>query len=540
MLNTQTVIENTAAIAEPAVINAAADSSGDIMPKAPPEVLSNPALLFLYYRVEGILGIKAGSTALVKLNQYIESSCGASFVENPAAFENFLSSRERVFDISNILTVNETYFFREGVHFEILKELLPELSGLNRPVRICSAAVSTGCEAYSIAMLLDFQIKNGLNIDYTLDAFDISANVIEAAKNARYSANAFRTDGSSWRYILDQYLIPDNGEYVVADNIRAKVRFFTHNIMRGLDRQYDIIFFRNSLIYFSTKSRLSVLNNITDALLNNGCLFLGVSETSSVNHPLLFNRFSCGAFYFQKTKVLKIHEQLETQPRPANISFAAESSLLNSKPKESAPVIQNNTREEESQKPPLPVKREELKINCAQIAEILKTDEGKTNAKNVSDCLSDCNYNGTQTPLCGSALAASALYYLSAQDFQQAANVISFLEKSGGAEFSKFLKGELLFLQGLSEEAMKFYEEAAAKNKFFWPAFYRIAILAAEGNRTRYEYKVKKAIESIELCSDQENENNYECFLGGFSSDYFIRILEKKIDAKTEIKRGVS
>jgi len=496
------MIENTAK----------ADNLNDM--KVPLGVLSSPALLFLYYRVEGILGIRAASEALVKLNEYIENCCGASFVDNPAAFENILSSREQIYDISNLLTVRETYFFRESVHFEILKELLPELAALNRPLRICSAAVSTGCEAYSIAMFLDYYNKQGFHIDFTLDAFDISAYAIECAKNARFTANAFRTDGLEWRHILDLYLVPENGEYAVTDGIRAKVRFFTHNIMRGLEKQYDIIFFRNSLIYFSSKSRLSVLNNLAEALLNNGYLFLGTSETSSVNHPLLMNRFSCDAFYFQKHKVLQIHEQLAK------------------KKEESGREISRNLREEI--KPVLlPVKREEISINCAEITEINKTDDGKANAQNVIGCLA----SGKAASLSGSVLAACALYCLATQDFHHAEDVISFLEKICGAEFIKFLRGELLFLRGSLEEAQKFFEEAAAKNKIFWPALYRLAVLAEEGNRTRYEYKVKKAIESIELSENQENKGlNYECFLGGFSSDYFIRILSKKID----IERGVT
>jgi len=498
------MIDNTAAV----------DKYADIPSKVPAEALSSPALLFLYYRIERTLGIKAGSEALVRLNEHIEKYCGASFVENPAAFERFLSSHERIYDISKFLTVNETYFFREGVHFEILFELLPELAKLNRPLRICSAAVSTGCEAYSIAMLLDYHIKKGLDIDFTLDAFDISASAIEIAKNARYTANAFRFDGSLWKYILDSYLIPDEGEYAVSHNIRAKVNFFTHNIMRGLDRQYDIIFFRNSLIYFSSKHRLSVLNNIAQAIFNNGFLFLGVSETSSVNHPLLSNRSSHDAFYFQKISSLNIREQLDLKPGERQESS-------------------HNFREERNIKPP-PVKREEIPVNCGEIAEIMKTDEGKTNAQNVINSL----FNGTSASLSGSGLAACTLYYLNVQDFDLARKAISFLEKYSSAEFTLFLKGELLFMQGSYEEAEKRYQEAAAKNSFFWPAFYRIAILAAEGNRTRYEYKINKAIESIELSQNhgQNTEHNYECFIGGFSSDYFIRILEKKID----MERGVT
>jgi chemotaxis methyl-accepting protein methylase len=99
----------------------------------PAEVLSSPALLFLYYRVEQILGIKVGSDALIKLNEYLKKNCGASFIENPAAYENLFGSQELIFEIANLLTVNETYFFREGIHFELLSRFLPQLIKDDRP-----------------------------------------------------------------------------------------------------------------------------------------------------------------------------------------------------------------------------------------------------------------------------------------------------------------------------------------------------------------------------------------------------------------------
>jgi chemotaxis protein methyltransferase CheR len=82
-------------------------------------------------------------------------------------------------------------------------------------------------------------------------------------------------------------------------------------------------------------------------------------------------------------------------------------------------------------------------------------------------------------------------------------------------------------MNGNNTDAEKFYNEAVTKDRFFWPAFYRIAALASEGNHKRYEYKIKKTIESIQL--SQDHENNYECFIGGFSCDYFLKILEKKL-----------
>jgi len=480
----------------------------------PAAILSSPALLFLYYRIEQIFGLKTGSEALVRLNEYLEKQCGASFVENPAAYESLLTSREQIFEISKLVTVNETYFFREGVHFDLLAHLLPELAKLERPIQICSAATSIGCEAYSIAMLLDYHARHGLEFDFTVDAFDISAEAIETAKNGRYTANTLRTDGQDWKYILDLYLVPDDGEYVVSQNICEKARFYPHNIMRGLDRQYDVIFFRNALIYFSSKNRIVILHDLVESLFNNGLLFVGISETASVTHPLLINRCVSGTFYFQKAAVADHSDQPERKQ-----------SAVPPQKKEHKAHSEKQFRGERA-KPVHPVHAElpanlsaNLPVDCKEAAAILEAEEGQPNAKKTLDILA----NGKNAS--GSELAASVAYFLSVQDFNSADIVLSYLEKRNTDAPTRFLRGEYYYLRGSAEEAQRYFEEAAARDKVFWPAFYRIASLAAEGNRTRYEYKIKKACESLEL----GREFRYECFMGGFSPDYFRRILEKKL-----------
>ncbi|WP_461255046.1 CheR family methyltransferase [Treponema sp. R80B11-R83G3] len=494
-------------------LNAAAS---DNAVEVPPEILCDPALLFLYYRIEQILGIRAGSESLIKLNEYLENNCGSSFIKNPAAYEYLLTSREQIFSISKFLTVNETYFFREGAHFDLLAGVLPELAELGRPLQICSAAVSIGCEAYSIAMLLDYHIKNGLNFDFTIDAFDVSVDAIETAKNARYTSNALRSDGSSWKHILDSYLIHDNNEFIVSQNIRRKVRFFPHNIMRGLEKQYDIIFFRNSLIYFSNKNRIFVINNLAESLFSNGLLFMGISETSAVRHPLLTNKNSSDVFYFQKTGTPFIYDQLGTYN---NLTEPYASNNYQNK-KQDKPAVEKHTRH-------IQPRREEISVSCAEITEILKTEDGKPNAEKTLNALTNEYFSA----LSGGALAASAIYFLNTQDLENADTIISYLEKNNSGAFTKFLRGEHYFHRNILQEAEKFYVESSVKDKYFWPAFYRIAVIASEGNPTRYEYKIKKTIESIELLQNLEpnGERNYECFMGGFSPDYFLRILEKKL-----------
>jgi len=487
----------------------------DIKTELPVEILTSPVLLFLYYRIEQILGIKAGVDALKTLNDYLEKTSGSSFIENPATYEYLLTSREQVFNISKFLTVNETYFFREGVHFTILENALPELAKLGRPIQICCAAVSIGCEAYSIAMLLDYYNKKGLELEYNIDAFDVDSYVIEIAKKARYTSNALRNDGTSCKQILDSYLTNEGKEYVVSRNIQKKVRFFTHNIMHSLDKEYDIIFFRNAIIYFTANSRYSVINNLSDALCNNGLLFLGISETSSVKHPLLANRFSFDGFYFQKINSTNVFNDLKF---PDDNSFILSS--INKKETDNYNVLLK-------QEPPSTLPAAEIIIKCDEIADLMKYEEGKSNAELVVESF---NNNETES-LTGSRLAACAIYFLNSQDFIFADKIISYMEKYNTSAFTRFLRGEYYYLQGYPEEAEEYFHEASIKDKFFWAAYYRIAVITADGNPTRHEYKVKKTIESIKLwiSAEEEKRNNYECFIGGFSPDYFLRILEKKL-----------
>jgi chemotaxis protein methyltransferase CheR len=103
--------------------------------------------------------------------------------------------------------------------------------------------------------------------------------------------------------------------------------------------------------------------------------------------------------------------------------------------------------------------------------------------------------------------------------------VISVLEETNNSAAASFLRGEYHYLNKDAKTAEEKYQEASLKDKAFWPAFYRLSSLAAEGNRIRYEYKIRKALESME----SGKEFHYEILIGGFSPDYYRRILERKL-----------
>jgi chemotaxis protein methyltransferase CheR len=495
-----------------------------------PEITGgDPVLLSLYKRVEEITGIRMNAEQLGRLKKRLEdlgpgAAAGAamgaaSALGTAAGAASDIGAdigREELSGLASCFTVNETYFFREEVHFRLLfRHLLPLLD--RRPIRICSAATSSGCEAYSIAMALDFYcrdrlLRGGEPPAWELDAFDLNPEMIDAARRGRYGPNALREDGAGWKPLTDLYLRPGDGDFMVTRILRDKVRFFVHNIMDGLAGSYDIIFFRNTLIYFSPENRRRILGTLSGALRDGGVLIVGVSETSSVEGPEFRMLHHTGAFYFVRET-----PRMAAEPPavcPAELPMEPPAELPAACPAEPA-------------RPAAPVKIAPAKIVppetaalIPEIAGILEQDEGRAQAVRVLGFL-----ESGEGDLGFAGLAAAALSLMNGGDLSSAGMVISSLEGRGASPVVSFLRGEFYYQGEEFSSAEAKYQEAAAAENGFWPALYRSASLAEGGNATRYQYRLKKALESMERGAGR----GYEVFIGGFSPDYYRRILEKKL-----------
>ena len=242
-------------------------------------------------------GIKADPDDVKKLENYLRKIYGE--INSEIVKQVFLSG-----EAAGFLTVNETYFFREPAHFAFLGDILPsfEKSG----IRICSAAVGSGCEAYSIAMVIEAYNKGtGKPLLYHIDAFDINPKVIETACHGLYGERAMREDGSCFRHLADPYITKTNNGYQVDPVLKRNICFFVYNLMNELPgKDYDVIFFRNAFIYFSRQYRGRILSNLSAALKEDGLLFLGVSETAGVHHADLGQKNRDDVFYYQKSTML--------------------------------------------------------------------------------------------------------------------------------------------------------------------------------------------------------------------------------------------
>lgn len=188
-------------------------------------------------------------------------------------------------ELINLITVNETYFFREAPQMALFKdELLPLLKELNRrekTIRIWSAACSNGAEPYSIAILIKESGLFGGDWRVELYGTDINAEAVQTARLGVYTANAFRGVDESIQ--KKYFILKDSGVWELDPGIRRMVHFSLLNLYNPaqikLMRNMDIILCRNVMIYFDTEGKKQVSEQLYDALRPSGCLVIGQSES---------------------------------------------------------------------------------------------------------------------------------------------------------------------------------------------------------------------------------------------------------------------
>ncbi|MBL8277283.1 MAG: protein-glutamate O-methyltransferase CheR [Pelomonas sp.] len=180
----------------------------------------------------------------------------------------------------DLLTTNETYFFREPAHFALLQAELQR----TRPqqLKVWSAASSFGDEAYSTAMLLaDLQAQGTIGADWSVLGTDISERVLQSATQAIYPAERLREVDARR---LKRYCLRGEGEseglVQVCESLRRQVRFGQLNLCAPVDEvgPFDVIFLRNVLIYFDPPTKSAVVDRVLSRLRPGGLFFLGTAE----------------------------------------------------------------------------------------------------------------------------------------------------------------------------------------------------------------------------------------------------------------------
>ena len=217
----------------------------------------------------------------------------------------FQASGEELQTLTNLMTVNETYFFREEYQFKCLvNSLLPDLVSRKKddgPLRIWVLPSSSGEEAYSIAICL-LERWAGINhYDVEIVASDIDTRILNHARKGLYSPRSVGQLPLSYR---QKYFTQVGEDFQICDDLRGAVEYTRVNLSdRGDTRAYrniDVVFCRNLLIYFDDVSRKAAAETFYDALKPGGFICLGHSESMSRISSLYKVRKFPEAIVYQK------------------------------------------------------------------------------------------------------------------------------------------------------------------------------------------------------------------------------------------------
>ncbi|WP_305043904.1 CheR family methyltransferase [Geoalkalibacter sp.] len=243
------------------------------------------------------------------MRELIYQHCGLHFSEdNKYLLEKRLSKQVRLHNFKNfkdyyyllrysktrdqelaqavdLLTTNETYFFREESQLRtFIKEIVPEIKARrekegSRKLRVWSAGCSTGEEPYTLAMLL-LQCPELCGWQLEIIGTDISQRVLQVARKGVYGSSSFRATDAKY---IRQYFEEVEGKYRIVDDVRRMVSISHLNLFEdarvALLGQMDAIFCRNVIIYFDLEAKKKVVENFFQRLHPEGFLLLGHSES---------------------------------------------------------------------------------------------------------------------------------------------------------------------------------------------------------------------------------------------------------------------
>jgi chemotaxis protein methyltransferase CheR len=248
---------------------------------APPPAISDQEFAHFQRFIFEAAGITLADSKKMLVSSRLGSRVQHHELGSFAQYFRLLKSGESPAEVQiaiDLLTTNETYFFREPRHFEFLEKQLASMPARQQPLRIWSAAGSTGEEAYSIAMLLEDRFQGR---SWEIVASDISSRVLDRARAGHYPMERARHVPRAY---LQRFCLKGTGKLqdtlLVDRSLRSKVSFLQINLNDRLPAigTFDFVFLRNVLIYFNTQTKREVVARALSVLQPGGWLFIGHSE----------------------------------------------------------------------------------------------------------------------------------------------------------------------------------------------------------------------------------------------------------------------
>ena len=259
-------------------------------------------------------------------------------------------------EIVDAMTTNETFFFRDNTPFDLLKhKIIPELIDRRNlqggartiPIRVWSAACSTGQEVYSIAMTLVDLLSAGNKYDIRILGTDISDEAVTKASYGLY--NRFEVERGLSVQKKNKYFRAQGDGWRVRDDIRSLVNFKKFNLMQpltGLGR-FDIVFCRNVAIYFSNPDKVRLFKNIAKVMTPDGALIVGGSESlGGIAPDFVSCHYQHGLFYELRDQARSNQKRVPVEKKKQGRPSIQRTKSL-SKPKLRGKVSSNHKNKEQ-------------------------------------------------------------------------------------------------------------------------------------------------------------------------------------------------
>ncbi len=395
-------------------------------------------------------------------------------------------------EVINLITVNETYFFREELQFDFLKkEVFPKYMGKNLTIWTCCCA--TGEEAVSLMAL-----ALSMNVNLTLYASDIDDNVLEVLKSGHYSTFSLRPDGQKYHQLLEPYSTRTENEIVFNRDFLYRIHVFKFNLLKDplsklpFYENVDILFMRNVFIYFDKETRAAVTSKVTERLKSDGLLFFSMNEVGSMDERVIpkniYKTNNGGVYYFVKDNAAANTMRLTAE--------------ANRRMSENEKKRKNETLRQEVQK--------------VKVQKFSEQSEKLRKAKTALDAIS-----------AGKDFDAKQIYEdicleINRGDFEKARAMAKSISGADAKKYSYFMQGYVEYHADNRAEAEAFFTSAESACKDFWPAFFY------HGMVLRDLGKIGPAQSCFSKCSkiisDFGNNNPYDFTLDSFSPSYIFSL----------------
>ena len=208
------------------------------------------------------------------------------FLEYDEYFDVLSRDEDEFKELMNLVTINETSFFRFPAQFDALRDqVIPEIlehkPRASRSFRVWSAGCSTGEEPYTVSMSLLDSVLESRGVRPEILGTDVSTQALDRARAATYPAKSL---ASLSQNVVQRWFEPVKGGHRPVKRVRDLVSFSYHNLIKEpypilFTGNWDIVFCRNVTIYFRPDSTRRVVNNFYESLNPGGYLFIGHSET---------------------------------------------------------------------------------------------------------------------------------------------------------------------------------------------------------------------------------------------------------------------